>query len=107
MEHHAVTDVDENSFGYRVLDADGPVLVEFWAPWCDSCARLAPVLEEVAREVGGAATVVRVNADENGELLFRLNVRGIPTMKVYRCGEVVKTIAGARTKEDILGLLLP
>jgi thioredoxin 1 len=99
-------EVDEMSFDYAVLEADCPVLVEFWAPWCEPCARMAPVLEEMAEEAEGRALVVKVNADDNRELLFRLKVRGIPTMKVFRNGSESAHIAGYRSKEELLALLL-
>lgn len=100
-------EVDEDSFEYRVLGADRPVLVEFWAPWCEPCMRMIPVLEELAAEAGDRALVARVNADDNRELLFRLKVRGIPSMKIFRGGVETAHIAGYRAKEELLRLLLP
>lgn len=99
--------VDEDSFDYLVLAAEKPVLVEFWASWCEPCARQAPVLEELADAVGERAAVAKINADENAELLYRLKVKGIPTMKVFRNGAETATIAGVRTLDVLLKLLLP
>ncbi|WP_438448877.1 thioredoxin family protein [Gorillibacterium sp. sgz5001074] len=99
-------DVDEDSFNYRVLEADRPVLVEFWAPWCEPCQRMMPILEELAAEAGDRAVVARVNADDNRELLFRLKVRGIPSMKLFRDGRETAHLAGYRPKEELLRLLL-
>lgn len=105
MESGRLREANEDSYDYVVLGASVPVLVEFWAPWCEPCGRMAPVLEELAAEAEGRALVVKVNADDNRELLFRLKVRGIPTMKVYRNGAETASLAGYRSKDELLALL--
>jgi thioredoxin 1 len=107
MGDSRVVAVNEDSFDYLVLESTQPVLVEFWAPWCDSCARQTPVLEELAEEAGERFSIAMVNADDNPELLYRLKVSGIPTMKLFRGGQEIKSLAGLRTKEQILKLLFP
>jgi thioredoxin 1 len=95
----AVTDA---SFTTDVLQADKPVLVDFWAEWCGPCRQVAPVLEEIAGENPDKLTVVKLNIDENPETARNYQVMSIPTMAVFNKGEIVKTIVGARPKAAIL-----
>lgn len=98
----AVTDAD---FQSKVLDAEGPVLVDFWASWCGPCRQLAPILEEIAKEKGEALTIVKMDADANPVTPAQYKVIGLPTMNLYYKGEVVKSLTGVRPKAAILGEL--
>jgi thioredoxin len=93
--------VTDSSFQSDVLQADGPVLVDFWAEWCGPCRQVAPVLEEIAGE-HDKLTIAKLNIDENPETARNYQVMSIPTMAVFSGGELVKTIVGARPKAAIL-----
>ena len=94
--------VTDSTFSSDVLNADGPVLVDFWAEWCGPCRQVAPVLEEIAGEQEGKLKVVKLNIDENPETTRKYQVMSIPTMAVFSGGNLVKTIVGARPKAAIL-----
>ncbi|WP_432991221.1 thioredoxin [Dactylosporangium sp. CA-233914] len=91
-------DVTDATFADEVLAGDLPVLVDFWAQWCPPCHRIAPVLEELAAEYEGRARVVKINADDNPLTARAYNVLAMPTLAVFRGGEVVSLLVGARPK---------
>lgn len=81
------------------------MLVEFWAEWCPPCRMIAPVLEEVEKELGGRLTVAKVNGDENPGIVMRYGVMAFPTLNLYRDGEVVHQVIGAKPKRALLEAL--
>ncbi len=91
----------DTSFDSEVLGAEGPVLVDYWAEWCGPCQMLAPVLNEVSDAYADRLTVVKVNVDENRELLQRYGVRGIPTLMLFLDGEVIGTRVGALSRSEV------
>ncbi|MEU8118962.1 thioredoxin [Spirillospora sp. NPDC049024] len=95
----AVTDAD---FASEVLENDKPVLVDFWAEWCGPCRMVAPILEEISKEHGDKLQIVKLNIDENPQVPQQYGVMQIPTMNVYKGGEVVKQIMGAKPKAALL-----
>ncbi|HEX9230551.1 MAG TPA: thioredoxin [Jatrophihabitantaceae bacterium] len=94
--------VTDATFAADVLQADGPVLVDFWAEWCGPCKMVAPVLNEIAGEYAGKITVAKVNIDENPAIARDYQILSIPTMSVFDKGQIVKSIVGARPKAAIL-----
>lgn len=92
------------TFEQEVLNADTPVLVDFWAPWCGPCKAIGPTFESVAAEYQGKVKFVKVNVDET-ELAAKFGVRGIPTMMLFNAGSVVKSKSGMMTKAQLQSLL--
>ena len=98
MKPIAVTD---SNFDAEVLRASGPVLVDFWAEWCGPCRMIAPLLEELATEMEGKITVAKVNIDENPQTPMKYGVRGIPTVILFKGGQVAATKIGALPKSKL------
>ncbi len=97
----ATTKISDASFKRDVLDSETPVLVDFWAEWCGPCKMIAPALEELAEEFDGRVTVAKMNIDENPDTPTRYQVRGIPTLLLFRNGEVAASKIGAAPKSDL------
>ena len=94
----ATVKIDKNSFQSGVLEASEPVVVDFWAEWCGPCKMIAPALEEIATEMGGKVKIAKVNIDENPELAAQFGVRSIPTLMLFKGGEVADMKVGAAPK---------
>jgi thioredoxin len=99
--------VTEQNFDTEVLQSKVPVLVDFWAAWCGPCRAIAPAVEEIAIEYNGRLKVVKVDVDENQEVSIKYNVRSIPTLLVFKGGEVVETLVGAYPKPALLAKVTP
>ncbi len=100
-----VLHVTDGVFNETVIKADKPVLVDYWAEWCGPCKMIAPVLDEVASEFSGKLTVAKLNIDENPETPQHYGVRGIPTLMLFKDGEVEATKVGALTKSQLVDFI--
>lgn len=94
----ATVKIDKNNFKSDVLDAKEPVVVDFWAEWCGPCKMIAPALEEIAGELGGKVKIAKINVDENPELAAQFGVRSIPTLMMFKDGQIADTKVGAAPK---------
>ena len=94
--------VTDGSFEEQVLKADGPVLVDFWAEWCGPCRQIAPALEEIAKTFGERVTIAKVNIDENPSTPSKYGVRGIPTLMIFKDGELAASKVGALPKSKLM-----
>ena len=102
MENSAAITVDESNFDDEVTKSAQPVLVDFWAEWCGPCKMIAPILDEIAREKAGAVKVAKVNVDNNQSLSARYNIRAIPTLLLFKDGQLRDQIMGMTSKKDLL-----
>lgn len=98
-------DVSDNQFQEEVIESKVPVLVDFWASWCGPCRMVAPVLEEMAQDYHDRLKVVKVNVDENPDTASRYSVMSIPTMILFKNGEVLETLVGVRKKDELSGIV--
>ncbi len=98
----STVNVSDDTFEQDVLQADGPVLVDFWAEWCGPCKQIAPALEQISEELAGKVTVAKVNIEDSPTTPSRYGVRGIPTMMLFRGGQMASMKVGAMPKQKIL-----
>lgn len=97
---HVQTFTDTN-FDQDVIKSAKPVLVDFWAEWCAPCRRIAPTVEALATELEGRVVVGKMNVDENPEVPFRYSIRGIPTLLLFKGGEIVESVVGLVSKDEL------
>jgi len=97
----SVTELNETNFQTEVLQSDQPVLVDFWAPWCGPCRMIAPIVEELANEHSGALKVAKINIDDSPNLAASYGVHSIPTLMLFKGGEVVDRFVGVQPKSRL------
>ncbi|HEY0289072.1 MAG TPA: thioredoxin TrxA [Pseudomonas sp.] len=105
MSSELIKHVSDASFEADVLKASGPVLVDYWAEWCGPCKMIAPVLDDIAGTYEGKLTIAKLNIDENQETPAKHGVRGIPTLMLFKDGEVAATKVGALSKSQLQAFL--
>jgi thioredoxin 1 len=101
MASEKIAVLTKDNFKAEVLDSAVPVLVDFWAEWCGPCKMIAPVLDELADELGDTAKIGKVNIDDSQDLAAQYGIRAIPTLLVFKGGEVAEQIVGLRSKKDL------
>ncbi|MDQ7003235.1 MAG: thioredoxin TrxA [Ghiorsea sp.] len=101
----AIINVTDDSFDNDVLKASSVVLVDFWAPWCSPCKQIAPLLEEVAAEMGDKITIAKIDIDDNPNTPGKYGVRGIPTLSIFKDGNVQGTKVGAVNKGKLVDFI--
>ena len=101
-----IIELDSSNFESTISDTSVPVVVDFWAPWCGPCKSIAPILEELASEFGESVKITKVNVDNNSEIATKYEIRAIPTILVFRNGEIVETIVGLTSKDDLKAKLV-
>lgn len=99
-----ITTITKENFEHEILKADKPVLVDFWASWCGPCRMLSPTIDEIAEE-HPEIKVCKINIDDEAELAIRHGVMSVPTLMIFKNGEIAQTAIGVRPKEEILDLL--
>ena len=100
-----IKNVSDAAFEADVLKSSKPVLVDYWAAWCGPCKMIAPILEEVAKEYGDKVMIAKLNVDENPETAAKFGIRGIPTLMLFKDGQVAQTKVGAMSKSQLTAFL--
>jgi thioredoxin 1 len=106
MASDKVQVITDGNFDETVLRANRPVLVDFWAEWCMPCRRIAPTVDALASDFDGRVTIGKMNVDENPRTPMQYSIRGIPTLLIFKAGQVVDTVVGAQVSKDQLSSLL-
>jgi thioredoxin 1 len=105
MSSDLIKHVTDATFGTDVLQSDKPVLVDYWAEWCGPCKMIAPVLDELSKAYEGKLQIAKMNVDENREVPAQHGIRGIPTLQLWKNGELVRSLVGAKPKAELAAFL--
>ena len=101
MSSELIKHITDDSFSSDVLDSDVPVLVDYWAEWCGPCKMIAPILDEMSKDYDGRLQIAKMNVDDNREVPAKFGIRGIPTLMIFKGGQKVAEITGARPKREL------
>ena len=96
-----IAELDSSNFESTVTNGSVPIIVDFWAPWCGPCKAIAPILEELAVELGDSVKICKVNVDSNSEIASKYEIRAIPTILIFKDGVVADTVVGLTSKDDL------
>ena len=107
MANELIKHISDASFETDVLQADKPVLVDYWAEWCGPCKMIAPILDETAKEFGSRLQIAKMNVDENREVPAKFGIRGIPTLMLFKDGQLAATKVGALSKAQLSAFIEP
>ena len=105
MSSELIKHITDASFDADVMKSDKPVLVDYWAEWCGPCKMIAPILDEVSRDYEGRVQIAKMNVDENREVPAKFGIRGIPTLMLFKGGELAATKVGAMSKAQMAAFL--
>lgn len=105
MASEKVTVITKNNFEQEVINSELPVMIDFWATWCGPCRMVAPIMDELAEEYEGKAKICKINVDDEGELAAKFRVMSIPTIMVYKNGNMAERIVGAMPKNEFKNIL--
>lgn len=105
MSSELIKHITDSSFDADVMKSDKPVLVDYWAEWCGPCKMIAPILDEVSRDYEGRVQIAKMNVDENREVPAKFGIRGIPTLMLFKGGELAATKVGAMSKAQMAAFL--
>lgn len=105
MASDKIVVLTKDNFDTEVVNSDIPVVVDFWAPWCGPCRAVAPIMDQLAEEFAGKAKIAKANVDEQGDLAQKFRIMSIPTVLVFKGGQVVEKVIGARSKDDFAKLV--
>ena len=101
-----ITELDSSNFESTVTQGSVPVVVDFWAPWCGPCKAIAPILEDLANELGDAVNICKVNVESNSEIASKYDIRAIPTILIFKDGAVADTVVGLTSLDDLKAKLV-
>ena len=104
---HSIVSLSEDTFDKTINESTKPVLVDFWAEWCGPCKMVAPILEEIAQEYGDKIIIAKLNVEQNPSIAPKFGIRGIPTLLIFKNGEVVATQVGALSKAQLKAFIDP